>query len=59
MKPSITETRPAPMPAICLLGLPIPVWVAEVADPVLLVPVALEVAVPDFVAVPEFVAAAS
>jgi hypothetical protein len=45
MKPSITLTRPALMPAICLLGLAIPVWLAEAAAPVLL-PVLLPVREP-------------
>jgi hypothetical protein len=36
MKPSMTLTRPTLMPAICLLGLAMPVWLAEAAAPVLL-----------------------
>ena len=34
MKPSITATRPAPMPAISLPGLAMPVWLADAAVPV-------------------------
>ena len=34
MKPSMTVTRPTLIPAICLLGLAIPVWLAEAAAPV-------------------------
>jgi hypothetical protein len=42
MNPSMTVTKPTPIPAICLLGLAIPVWLAEAAVPVLL-PVELPV----------------
>lgn len=44
MNPSMTVTRPTLIPAICLLGLAIPVWLAEAAVPVLL-PVARPVPV--------------